>query len=250
MSNPYYRINDLYFDKVGGGLYICTVAGYSLAAVTANPGLTPTSSWQQISGGSGSNVSPYIFVSDGGDYIVGTAGIATTTLTTDFTSGTPITTLTVASVTGIVAGMSVSGIGLTAGVTVVSVNTSTKVVTITSVTPTNSSSGNYTFTAPLVNIAKPPKIRCSIASETYIDGTNVHTFTYTPVVVGSTTVAYTRLNTWAGTSSETEQITPAYLVGDLVYAITIPAISMIANPTSGGSVTVALLDIHDKDWAT
>lgn len=118
-----------------------------------------------------------------------------------------------------------------------------------------SDGGDYIVVSPTaggsnVNVAKPPKLRCSITADTQIDGTGVHTYTYTAVVVSGVTVTYTRLNTWnSGSNSETEQITPAYLVGDLVYYINMPSLNMPVSPGSGSTVAVTLLDIHDKDWA-
>ena len=117
-----------------------------------------------------------------------------------------------------------------------------------------SDGGDYIVATPAaggsnVNLAKPPKLRCSIASETYIDGTGVHTFAYTAVVVSGVTVAYTRTNTLSA-GSQVEQITPAYLPGDLVYALAMPTLNLPTAPGAGTTVAVSLLDIHDKDWAT
>jgi len=69
------------------------------------------------------------------------------------------------------------------------------------------------------------------------------------VVVSGVTVAYTRTNTWSA-GSQVEQITPAYLPGDLVYALAMPTLNLPTAPGAGTTVAVSLLDIHDKDWAT
>ena len=117
-----------------------------------------------------------------------------------------------------------------------------------------SDGGDYIVVTPSaggsnVNVAKPPKLRCSITTDTQIDGTGVHTYTYNAVIVGGVIVAYTRTNTWnSGINSETEDITPAYLVGDLVYYINMPTINMPVSPGSGTTVAVTLLDIHEHDW--
>jgi len=237
--SAYYRVGHLYMDTTANALYRCTTAGDKNSSV-----------WAPIGGGG--SVGQYTFVSDGGDYIVATAAgfsPVVTTLLTSFTNGATVTSMTVASIGGITAGQTVSGAGVPAGVTVASVNPSTKVVAIASFTATAASGGSYTFTA-YAKIAKPPKIRCSIASETYIDGTGVHTFTYTAVTSGSVVQAYTRTNNWGGVNSEVENVTPAYLAGDLVYAMSMPALNMPVSPGSSTTVGVTLLDIHDKDWAT
>jgi len=239
-ANSYYRIQDRYWDSTAKALWYCTTAGSN-----------STSVWSQVGGGGGS-VGQYAFVSDGGDYIVATQnGVApvVTALSVGFTNGASVTSVTVVTVAGIAVGSVMTGTGVpSAGAVVTAVNTTTKVVSV-SFTATAASSGNYTFTA-YVNVAKPPKIRCSITSEAYIDGTGTHTFSYTAVVVSSVTVAYTRLNSWAGGSqSQTEKITPAYLPGDIIYAMTMPSLNMPISPGSGTTVAVTLLDIHDKDWA-
>lgn len=247
MSSPYYRAGSTYWDNTNSALYVCTTAGYSTAS-----GLSPVSVWKLVSGSGGGSVNQYTFVSDGGDFIVCTAaGVSpvVTSLSAGFTNGANVTSVTVTTVTGIAVGNVMTGTGVpAAGAMVTAVNTTTKVVSV-AFTATANSSGNYTFTG-YVNIAKPPKIRCSITSETYIDGTGVHTYTYANVVIGGVTVAYTRTNNWGGSDSETEQITPAYLVGDIVYAMSMPSLNMPIQPGSGTSVAVSLLDIHDKDWAT
>ena len=116
-----------------------------------------------------------------------------------------------------------------------------------------SDGGDYIVATPTagggnVNIAKPPKLRCSVAQETYVDGTGIHTFTYTAVVSGGVTLAYTRTNTWSA-GSQVESITPAYLPGDIIYALAMPVLNMPTAPGAGTNVAVSLLDIHDKDWA-
>jgi len=246
MSSPYYRAGSTYWDNTNSALYVCTTSGYSTAS-----GLSPVSVWKLVSGGGGS-VGQYTFCWDDGDFIVCTAAGTSptvTTLSSGFTNGAAVTSVTVVTVSGIAVGSVMTGTGVpSAGAVVTAVNTTTKVVSV-SFTATAASSGNYTFTG-YVNIAKPPKIRCSITSEAYIDGTGTHTFTYTAVVVSSVNVAYTRLNSWSGgTQSQTEKITPAYLPGDIIYAMTMPSLNMPISPGSGTTVAVTLLDIHDKDWA-
>jgi len=239
-TGSYYRIQQRYWDSTAKALWYCTTAGSN-----------STSVWSQVGGGGGS-VGQYAFVSDGGDYIVATQnGVApvVTALSVGFTNGASVTSVTVVTVSGIAVGSVMTGTGVpSAGAVVTAVNTTTKVVSV-SFTATAASSGNYTFTG-YVNIAKPPKIRCSITSEAYIDGTGTHTFTYNAVFVPPYTVAYTRTNSWSGGSqSQTEKITPAYLPGDIIYAMTMPSLNMPISPGSGTTVAVTLLDIHDKDWA-
>jgi len=247
MSSPYYRAGSTYWDNTNGAFYVCTTSGYSTAS-----GLTPVSVWKLVSGGGGS-VGQYTFCSDAGDFIVCTAAGTvpiSRPLSVAFTNGYFVNNITLSTVAGISVGMIMTGTGVpAAGVAVTAVSTSLNVVTVVSFLSSAASSGNYTFTG-YVNIAKPPKIRCSITSETYIDGSGVHTYAYTAVVSGGITVAYTRTNNWGGSNSETEQITPAYLPGDIVYAMTMPSLNMPVSPGSGTTVAVTLLDIHDKDWAT
>jgi len=239
-ANSYYRIQDRYWDSTGKALWYCTTAGSN-----------STSVWSPLSGGGGS-VGQYTFVSDQGDYVVATQSGTVplvTALSAGFTNGATITSVTVVTVAGISVGSVMTGTGVPGtGAVVTAVNTTTRVVSV-SFTASATSSGNYTFTA-YVYIAKPPKIRCSITSETYIDGSGPHGYTYTPVVSGGITVAYTRTNSWGAGESETEQITPAYLPGDIVYAMSMPSLNMPISPGSGTTVAVSLLDIHDKDWAT
>ncbi len=99
-----------------------------------------------------------------------------------------------------------------------------------------------------IKVAKPPKIRVSLASEAYIDGTGTHTFSYAAVMFGGFTAAYTRTNTW-GAGTQAESATPDYLPGDIVYAISCPALQMPQTPGSGTMVAVSLLDIHARHWA-
>ena len=247
MSSPYYRAGSTYWDNTNSALYVCTTSGYSTAS-----GLSPVSVWKLVSGGGGGSVGQYTFCWDDGDFIVCTAaGTAPLSrpLTVSFADGATVGWVGLATAAGISVGMIMTGAGVpAAGVAVTAVNTSTNVVTVASFTASADNGGNYTFTAS-VKIAKPPKIRCSITSETYIDGSGNHTYTYAPVISGSLTVAYTRTNTWSA-GSETEQITPAYLPGDIVYAMTMPSLNMPVSPGSGTTVAVSLLDIHTRYWAT
>lgn len=119
-----------------------------------------------------------------------------------------------------------------------------------------SDKGDYIVVLPStggsnINVAKPPKLRCSIVSDTQIDGTGFHTYTYTAVTVSAVIVAYTRTNVWTsgGGGTQVEQITPAYLVGDTVYYIPIPSENMPITPGSGTTITVSLIDVHEHDWA-
>jgi hypothetical protein len=66
-----------------------------------------------------------------------------------------------------------------------------------------------------VNIAKRPKLRTSLATET-IEGI-VYNYTYTPVVSGGITVSYTRNTT--GGATQTDKVTPPYLLNDIVLAM-------------------------------
>jgi len=203
-------------------------------------------------GGSGStaSVQQYTFVSDRGDFFMATPTTSvavSTTLSSPFSNSSSVTTLSVTSAIGIAAGQSISGTGVPSGVIVVSVSGAT--VTTSGFTSTAGSSGSYTF-GTNVAIAKPPKLWCSITGDTQIDGSGAHTYTYNSITVGGVIVAYTRTNTWnSGANTQTEDITPAYLVGDLLYAIGMPVVNMPITVGSGTTVAVALLDIHDKDWA-
>ena len=241
MATPYYRVGDKYFDTTAKVLYRCTTAGDKTSSV-----------WVSVSGSGGGGVASYTFKADGGDYIICDpgSGVATVTLSSGFTNGASVSSVTVSGTAGITAGQYFTGIGVPNGVKVISVNTGTNVVTVGTFTSTAASSGNYFF--GYVYIAKPPKLRCSITSETYVDGSGLHTYTYAAVTVGGVIVAYNRTNTWTGgvAGSELEQITPAYLVGDTVYALAMPTINMPVAPGGGSYVAVSLIDIHEHDWAT
>ena len=236
-ANAYFRVGDHYIDTSANALWRCTASGTN-----------SSSSWAQISGGGGS-VQKFTFVSDKGDFFLATPAISasvSTTLATAFGNAAAVTTLSVTSAAGIAAGQSITGTGIPSSVIVVSVSGTT--ITTSGFTSTSASSGSYTFGAA-VAIAKPPKIRCSITGDTQIDGSGAHTYTYTAVTVGGVIVAYTRTNSWTGPNSQVESITPAYLVGDTIYAIGMPSANMPIIVGSGTNVAVALMDIHDKDWA-
>jgi autotransporter-associated beta strand protein len=76
----------------------------------------------------------------------GTA-LATTTLATGFTSGVTVTSVVVASATGIVPGATMTGAGVPAGVLVTGVSGST--VSVSSFTSTAANNGSYAFGKPL-----------------------------------------------------------------------------------------------------
>jgi hypothetical protein len=241
-----YHVGQYYIDKTTPTapiLWRCMTAGTNASSV-----------WAKVSGGGGGgSVSQYTFVADCGDFVVATPpnGTVSTALTTGFASGAGLSSITVANATGISAGQLVSGTGLPAYTVVTAVNAATEVVSISSTgLSTAASSGNYTFGN--VAIAKPPKLRCSISAETLVDGTGLHTYTYAPLTVANLVVAYVRTNNWTSGStnnSETEQITPPYLVGDPIFAIGMPTQNQPIIPGSSTTTPVSLLDIHDKDWA-
>jgi len=246
-ATGYFRALDWYIDTTANALWSCTSAGPGFYDAGSNP---TGSKWVQVSGGGGGTVQEYTFTYDRGDFFMATpaaGGAVTTTLASGFGNAASVTTLSVTNATGIAPGQSVSGTGVPAYVIVVSVSGTT--VTTSGFTSTAASSGNYTFGTD-VAVAKPPKLWCSIAGDLQIDGSGAHTYTYASVTVAGAVVAYTRTNSWnGGANTQTERITPAYLVGDTIFAQPMPAVAMPISPLSGTSVAVNLIDIHDKDWA-
>lgn len=99
-----------------------------------------------------------------------------------------------------------------------------------------------------VNIAKTPKLRGTVLTET-LRGVVVNYTAY-----DFSLAAQTRVATQAGTGgiTETQYITPPYLVNDLIYAI--PATTLVSTPPTGTppvAQPVGLLDLNidAREWA-
>lgn len=234
MANGYYRVGQYYFDTAGKALYRCTGAGDKTS-----------STWAQVAGGGGS-AAQYTFVSDAGDYIVATSNAVTLGNAGSGYQATDVLTLTGGAGTA----MQITVDTVSSGA-IATFHVSTQpAYTVYPSNPASVTGGHgsgATFNFPLVNIAKFPELWCSLSGETYIDGTGAHTYTYTAVTVSGVIVAYTRTNHWSSTSA-TESITPSYLVGGKIYAVTIPAINLPVSPGSGSTVAVSLMDLHARYW--
>ncbi|HEV2210860.1 MAG TPA: hypothetical protein VG167_18965 [Verrucomicrobiae bacterium] len=93
---------------------------------------------------------------------------------------------------------------------------------------------------PVLYIAKPPKLRTSLITA-IIYGV-VHHYTYS---AGPDQFNLLRTNTWPQ-GTETELVTPAWLMGDIIYAI--PANTSIKD--AGGNPISLLMVGEARQWAS
>jgi hypothetical protein len=181
------------------------------------------------------------------NYFIVNAGSVTTAATF---SGS-VTSITVASATGIAVGQVVSGTHIAAQTTVTSVSGTT--IGISNAT-TGTSSGNYTFSS-LVRVAKNAKLRNSITGETIDSVTWSYTYGASSPYAS---VARKATATISGNSyTEYQVIVPRYLAGDEIWYIPVAngqiggvtSVPDTISSTAGANVVFMDINADGRAWA-